>query len=568
MINTNNRSKEKLSMNSIFKKIITLLNNWSRRKKSKKKKFFLKTLGNNLLIVTLISIVTSLSATYFITENNRNKSFCIKEIRDFNIKDFSYKDISILNKECKPYIEEYNLYEDILYSKDNTDKTIIKFSNIINELYAQEKIDKETILNFSDLFFIKIYTNQNFKFKTSIKKKDNKYNKRSIDFFINRYLLFKSSQDYKIKELIELKNYFNLSQYFSFFKTVFTDEYQYYVPSLKVPKYFNENEKNMYSERSINFFKITKSYNLYNILSKKIDHNSLLNFDKELLSENALIKLGIALKNKNNHNIINIISKPLNDLNNMINKKDTQLTTGEYLTYFHDYVYIFKLLMFKLSDYKIDNKEELIEGIINNTTLSKEELFNFRFTGFKGIQNTIYQFSYNSKLLESWYYEHIKNINLDEKNLKTFSFNENFKLLYKLFQHTNDKLYKKEIYTYLVNILKKSTLLKDTFAERDLNNIILEIFKTETNKDNLAEYAYLSTEIDYKLYPDTFEYFLNYIDNNLEFILKRLNIIYPRGFGEFKLFENILKTDNNYLSNKSQYLKMKISNKLKSTSEK
>lgn len=550
-------------MKPIFERANKLLNHNNLIPTNKRK------LSDNFFLVTITSILVAWLTTYFTTEHNRNKSFCIQEIKDFNIKEFSYKDISILNKECSSYVKEYSLYEDILYSKNTKNSTITNFASIINELYAHKKITKDTILNFSDIYLNGILGNDEYKYKNYIES--TKYNKREIDYFISNYLLFKANLDYEITEYIEIVNFYNISQVFSNYIHLFNKkEFKSNVfPSLTFDKatYKEIDMEDIYSIKRINFFESNNNYKLYKLFKEKIPYKDLIKHTKNISNTSVLIKLFKAINNENVETITDIVSEPLNNLFNTKKVKLNDIPEFQYATYFFNSIYQFKLLMNILSDSKIDIKKKklILTNLIKNSKLPKKYFFETG-TFYNEIFETIYQFSYDNDLLTNLYFEYIKDIRLRNDTLRIISFNENYHLLYKLFKHTSDERYKKEIYEFLVNIFKKETLKENSFEKRDLKEIIYEIFETTKDKSILTEYAFLSLKIDSSIYPEIIDYFLKFMNENSKLLINTIENRYlDKHYGKDLLFETILNLNNKSLLNTS--LKFELLNKIKPNSK-
>lgn len=530
---------------------------------------------NSLLITTLAGFLVSGLVTYFVNEHTREKAFCIQEIKGFNINNFSFKDISLLNKECKPYIKEFELFEDIIFSKSTNKTSIRNFSQIINELHDQGKISKEEILNFSDIYLNKMIKNDKYKFSKQVKSIE-KDNKRKLDHFIHNYLFFKKDISSNISSTEEIENYVYITRYFTFFKNFYKESIlkkgntTYYLP-------FPGDNRSNYIHRSIDFFSLNKitffeptnQYKYFEKNYKKIPFSILQKIKTNNIEIQRILDFDKFLKNKD----IDSISRAIViELDSTYIKDEKMLSKIDILDEMSYRKYIFKLFMYKLSSSEISNKEKvsILNTIIRKTKVPREYLFNYN-AFYNDLFQTFYQFSNDNELLTSFFLKYIDNRQLNERILRIISFNEHVEILNHIYNTSYDEEYKQEVYSFLIHMLNKNTLKKDVNISklRDLKKTIFTIYDNLSTKNDIALYASNSLNINHELYPKMTEYFLEKLDQTSDNYLNLLEKKSNAGKTYYKslLLRQISSLNNEKLSTNALVIKFKLLVKLNMNQE-
>lgn len=485
----------------------------------KKEKLFEKAKEslNQEIIVPILSILISALLSgwlvYINTKEDNRRTGCIQAVKSFEINSYRKKDLSILVDECKDEIKKYELLEDILYDSNNTDQ----FSSLINQLYVNNKIDKELITDFSDKSLMKNIQNKNYNFDNVLVNTQN--NLPNIDTQTAKYLQFTKEILFKSYSKEQQSNYFSLFCYLFQNDSLFSNERIDIYPS-----YITE-EKKQTIDVQIN----TKLLNLQKIAENigKIDKRKyVINSNDQFVI--ALAELFNSYKNRDSKTalISQLVSlSTLIEKNTKIDK--SKITESNQWKYINENFYserIIQLILLELTNYKLENKDletifnEYIRLINHVNPFATDIINKFVFQVFA--ENFKTGSSKNEELYRKLFLKNYQNkkITLNQELIKYLAIKKQVNLLFDILKtNSKDKELKKQIF---LAIITSHRLNSSIFPNVDYSNILIDLIKNE--KDEEVRRIFLRDSLMTNN-VEIIEYAIEYININRFLYLKELN---------------------------------------------
>ena len=468
--------------------------------------------NDSILRILLQGLITSLVTgllIYYLTKVDSQINWCNNEIKNFDVKNYKSKDLSILSKICKDELLEYDLFSNLIYDNDNNETK--RFGKTINKLLIDNKINKNLIDDISMFKLVNILSNKRFEYVSSHSNKKNDL--FSVNKYIEKFLIFSNEIDF------EKYNQAQLDSLIGIFSQIFGNEKllrSTHIPRFNPPFPYSED---YFSENPIQL----DNFKLFRKLMNKIDKNNVnieeyiythTQFDQN--STNYKIQLlfnSYIFSNKKEELIQEVIN-----LFNIIRNKELHLTSdGEKLL---------TLILLELGD---------------NYSLTKEELHSiYDSYSYFGKTNIMYLL-YDRELIDQLVYNlksdrFIPNddiytqyfINKIKSNKFTFeSNNEDFiwflsnkgnkKLLIELFNvYKNNNLIQDNIFRAILLSSMDNRMYYGTIHPKD----ILKVLKDTKDINKKSKY------IKYSLYTKDYELVLNainYINSSKSFYVKQLD---------------------------------------------
>jgi len=467
-----------------------------------------------LIIATMISSLISGYVVYQNTKEDNRKSWCRQEIKSLDINSYRDKDLSIMYKECKKEIKEFELFEDILFNSND----INKFSSFINQMYVNNRIDEKTIIDFSNKALFEKIRNEKYNFDNNSVNTQN--NLPPLDPQIAKYLQF--TKEILFKSYGDIQE--QLSNYFEIFIILFKKEDLF--PYSSIPSYnyllknnneFNDIEEN---KKLLDLQKILKNFGKEN--KQKISINSK---DEFII---ALTELFNSYKERDSKIIlINRLSFLVKLLEKNANIDKKLITNENQWQYINERFYaekIIKLILSELYNYKLEESE--LKLIFNEYINLNKYLDKFMINSVDKLTHKLFTENFsvsslnNEELFRQLFFDNYKDkkISLDSDFINYLGIKKQINLLMDITKLDNDK---KEIKRGIFHALMLSQAYHKEYSMNRLDPVLLiDMIKNEQNEELQKLLLRDSLELDS---IEIVEFAINYIYMNKEYYLKELN---------------------------------------------
>ncbi|MFX4277320.1 hypothetical protein ACOL3G_05460 [Aliarcobacter butzleri] len=469
------------------------------------------------IAIILSSLLSGGGAGWIIysqTKEDNRKSWCRQEIKSLDINSYRDKDLSIMYKECKEEIKEFELFEDILFNSND----INKFSSFINQMYVNDKIDEKTIIDFSNKALFKKIRNEKYNFDNNLVNTQN--NLPPLDPQITKYLQFTKEILFKSHEDIQEQ----LSNYFEIFIILFKKENLF--PYYSIPSY-NDVLKNNYEFNDIEENK--KLLDLQKILrnfGKENKQKIIINSKDEFII--ALTELFNSYKERDSKIIlINRLSFLVKLLEKNENIDKSLITNENQWQYINEKFYaekIIQLILSELYNYKLEDSE--LKLIFNEYINLNKYLDKFMINTVDKLTHKLFTENFsvsslnNEELFRQLFFDNYKDkkITLNSDFINYLGIEKQINLLMDITKLDNDK---KEIKLEIFHALMLSQAYhKNSSMNRVDPVLLIDIIKNEQNEELQRLLLRDSLELDS---IEIVEFAINYINTNKEYYLKELN---------------------------------------------
>lgn len=469
------------------------------------------------IAIILSSLLSGGGAGWIIysqTKEDNRKSWCRQEIKSLDINSYRDKDLSIMYKECKEEIKEFELFEDVLFNSND----INKFSSFINQMYVNDKIDEKTIIDFSNKALFKKIRNEKYNFDNNLVNTQN--NLPPLDPQITKYLQFTKEILFKSHEDIQEQ----LSNYFEIFIILFKKENLF--PYYSIPSY-NDVLKNNYEFNDIEENK--KLLDLQKILrnfGKENKQKIIINSKDEFII--ALTELFNSYKERDSKIIlINRLSFLVKLLEKNENIDKSLITNENQWQYINEKFYaekIIQLILSELYNYKLEDSE--LKLIFNEYINLNKYLDKFMINTVDRLTHKLFTENFsvsslnNEELFRQLFFDNYKDkkISLNSDFINYLGIEKQINLLMDITKLDNDK---KEIKLEIFHALMLSQAYhKNSSMNRVDPVLLIDIIKNEQNEELQRLLLRDSLELDS---IEIVEFAINYINTNKEYYLKELN---------------------------------------------
>lgn len=465
------------------------------------------------IAIILSSLLSGGGAGWIIysqTKEDNRKSWCRQEIKSLDINSYRDKDLSIMYKECKEEIKEFELFEDILFNSND----INKFSSFINQMYVNDKIDEKTIIDFSNKALFKKIRNEKYNFDNNLVNTQN--NLPPLDPQITKYLQFTKEILFKSHENKDEQ----LSNYFYIFIILFKKDDLFSYPDVPsynyLLKYKNEFTDIEENKKLLDLQKILRNF------GKENKQKIIINSKDEFII--ALTELFNSYKERDSKIIlINRLSFLIKLLEKNENIDKSLITNENQWQYINEKFYaekIIQLILYELYNYKLEDSE--LKFIFNEyVKLNKLMIKTMdRLTYRLFTENFSVSSLNNEELFRQLFFDNYKDkkISLNSDFINYLGIEKQINLLMDITKLDNDK---KEIKREIFHALMLSQAYhKNSSMNRVDPVLLIDIIKNEQNEELQRLLLRDSLELDS---IEIVEFAINYINTNKEYYLKELN---------------------------------------------
>lgn len=313
-------------------------------------------------IVGLAGIYAGLY-TYDLDKKDTKHNLCLQETKSFNIKNYDSKDLSVLIKECKQEVLDYNLLGELLYSNNLDEQNLLKFTSIVNEFYFKGLLQLDDIVKFSHKSLMEKISNPIYKYKAHTYEKNIL---PEVKNEISKFLLFTSNINFKTYNEKQINDYFSV-----FFRLIF---YGDVLEKKTLPKFIHFIPQQKDSLMSDKFAVETKNFLLFKNLMGKVSKNGktyLLEMKTKDVFESSIVLYNSYLKHNNKKELIQLHAYLLK-----------QIKVPKYDNYLHKmFIYnMISLLHNEFSTYKLnlDEQSEIFNNYANYKITASAFLFDFQ----------------------------------------------------------------------------------------------------------------------------------------------------------------------------------------------
>lgn len=439
---------------------------------------------------------------YSQTKEDNRKSWCRQEIKSLDINSYRDKDLSIMYKECKEEIKEFELFEDILFNSND----INKFSSFINQMYVNNRIDEKTIIDFSNKALFERIRNEKYNFDNNLVNTQN--NLPPLDPQIAKYLQFTKEILFKSHGDIQEQ----LSNYFEIFIILFKKEDLF--PYSSIPSYNyllkNNNEFNDISENKklLDLQKILRNF------GKENKQKIIINSKDEFII--ALTELFNSYKERDSKIIlINRLSFLVKLIEKNANIDKKLITNENQWQYINERLYaerIIQLILSELYNYKLEESE--LKLIFNEYINLNKYLGKFMINTVDKLTHKLFTENFsvsnlnNEELFRQLFLDNYKDkkISLDSDFINYLGIKKQINLLMDITKLNNDK---KEIKREIFHALMLSQAYHKEYSMNRLDPVLLiDMIKNEQNEELQRLLLRDSLELDS---IEIVEFAINYI---------------------------------------------------------